>query len=205
MSETQVQNNLPNTYSMQAVKFRFKKDKLGNQRPSIEMKMPVPTAEGVVEILTKGDKKQWDLVEEALYEVVRGTLAGFVAEESFDPAKFDVSKLFWEAIANMPKEDRRSSSIPEEQWNAFVSAYLEVMPSVTKKTPEQIENATKLFVRKLAPVKSDKGVVGKLKDQLALFAQQPQAEQFSDILELLLKRCETYLSADDMAAIVGNL
>lgn len=205
MSTENIQSNIPNTYSMQEFNFRFKKDKLGNQRPSIKMQAPVPTADGVVEILTKADKKQWSLIEEAMYSVVRDTLGGFVAEESFDPATFDVSKLFWEAIANMPKEDRRSSTIPDEQWQGFVASYLEVMPSVTGKTPEQVKNATEVFVRKLVPVKSNKKLVEKLKEQLALYAQQPAAEQFSDVLDLLLKRCDTYLAADDLASIVSNL
>lgn len=204
-TDNQVQSNIPNTYSMQEFNFRFKKDKLGNQRPSIKMQAPVPTADGVVEILTKGDKKQWALIEEAMYSVVRDTLGGFVAEESFNPETFDVSKLFWEAIANMPKEDRRSSTIPEEQWTGFVASYMEVMPSVTGKTPEQVKNATEVFVRKLVPVKSNKKLVEKLKEQLALYAQQPAAEQFSDVLDLLLKRCDTYLAADDLASIVSNL
>lgn len=205
MSNETVQSNIPNTYSMKEFNFRFKKDKLGNQRPSIKMNAPVPTADGVIDILQKGDEKQWSLIEEAMYGIVRDTLAGYVSEESFNSETFDTAKLFWQAIANMPKEDRRSSTIPEEQWAGFVASYLEIMPSVTGKTPEQVKNATEVFVRKLVPIKSNKPLVGKLKEQLALYAQQPQAEAFSDVLDLLLKRCDTYLAADDMASIVGNL
>jgi hypothetical protein len=210
MSETQnavseVQSNIPKTFALKEFTFRFKKDKLGNQRPTVKMNAPVPTADGIIEILQKGDEKQWSLVEEAMYDVVRATFAGYVAEESFNPETFDTSKLFWQAIANMPKEDRRSSNIPEEQWTGFVASYMEIMPSVTGKTPEQVKNATEVFIRKMVPLKSNKKMIEKLKEQLALYSQQPAAEQFSDVLELLLKRCDTYLQADDLAAIVGNL
>ena len=79
------------------------------------------------------------------------------------------------------------------------------MPSLTGKTTKQVENATEVFVRKLLPVKSNKKVVEKLKEQLALYASQPSAESFTDILDLLLKRCDTYMAADDMTSIIGNL
>jgi hypothetical protein len=205
MNAPQVQSALDNTHTMQEVNFRFKKDKLGNQRPAIKMNMPVLTAEGVAQILTEGDEKQFALIQEACYSITRDTLAGFVSEESFDPATFDISKLFWKSIANMPKEDRRSSTIPEELWTAFVADYQSVMPSVSGKTPEQVKNATDVYVRKMVPVKTNKKLTEKLKEQLALYSAQPSAEAYSDILELLIKRCDTYLAADDMQQILSNL
>lgn len=200
-----VQSALDNTHTLQEFNFRFKKDKLGNQRPAIKMNAPVLTAEGLAQILTTGDAKQFSLVQEACYSIVRDTLAGFVAEDSFDPASFDISKLFWSAIANMPKEDRRSSTIPEELWTAFVADYQAVMPSVSGKTADQVKNATDVYVRKMVPVKTNKKLTEKLKEQLSLYSAQPSAEAYSDILELLVKRCDTYLAADDMQQILSNL
>lgn len=202
---TTVQSNLDNTHVFKEATFRFKKDKLGNQRPSIKMQIPVLTPEGVVKILESGDQKQWDLLQEAVYDVVRGTLAGYVAEESFNVESFDISKLYWQAIANMPKEDRRSSQIPEEVWAAFVADYIAVMPGLTGKTAKQVENATEVFVRKMVPVKTNKPVLSKLKEQIALYSSQPSAEPFTEILDLLIRRCDSYLAADDLEAIVGNL
>lgn len=202
---TTVQSTLDETHTLKETTFRFKKDKLGNQRPSIKMSIPVLTPQGVVKILESGDQKQWDLLQEACYDVVRDTLAGFVAEESFNAETFDISKLFWHAIANMPKEDRRSSQIPEEVWAAFVADYIAVMPGLTGKTAKQVENATEVFVRKMVPVKTNKPVLGKLKEQIALYASQPSAEQFTEIVDLLVRRCDSYLAADDLEAIVGNL
>jgi len=192
-------------HSLQDVTFRFKKDKMGNKRADVKARIPVLTQEGVANILTSGDLKQWALLEEAMYDVVRSTMASDVADENFNLDCYDLTKLTWEKIANMPKEDRRSSQISEEQWAAFAVNYQAVMPALTSKTAEQVKNATEVFVRKLVPVKTNKGLVGKLKEQLAIYSSQPSAEQFTDILDLLVRRCDTYLAEDDMAAIVGNL
>jgi predicted house-cleaning noncanonical NTP pyrophosphatase (MazG superfamily) len=202
---TTVQSAIDNTHTLQEFKFRFKKDKLGNQRPTVVIQAPVPTADGIVKMLSEGDAKQFALVQEALYNTVRDVLGGFVSEDNFDATSFDISKLFWQNIANMPKEDRRSSTIPEELWTGFVADYCVVMPSVSGKTPEQVKNATDVYIKKMVPVKTNKKLTEKLKEQLALYSAQPSAEQFSDILELLIKRCDTYLAADDMKAILENL
>lgn len=200
-----VQSAIDNTHILQEFKFRFKKDKMGNQRATVVMQAPVPTADGIVKMLTDGDQKQFSLVQEALYNTVRDVLGGFVAEDNFDAAAFDISKLLWQNIANMPKEDRRSSTIPEELWTAFVADYCAVMPSVSGKTADQVKNATEVFVKKMAPVKTNKKLTEKLKEQLALYSAQPSAEAYSDILELLIKRCDTYLAADDMKSVLENL
>lgn len=187
-------------------KFRFKKDKLGTQRPEVKLQVPVPTLTGLVEILTSGDAKQFQLLQDSCYDVIRDVLSSMVAErEDISQENLDLSKLTWSAIANMPKEDRRSSSIPEELWAAFVADYIAVMPGLTSKSEEAVKNATEVYVRKFAPWKSQKGIISKLKEQLALYAGTPNAEQFSDILDLLVRRADAYLAADDLAAIAGNL
>jgi len=202
---SEVQNNLDKFHTLKEVTFRFKKDKLGNQRPTVTFQAPILTPEGIANILTTGDAKQWNLLEEALYEKVRSVAAGFVGEESFDLDKFDITQLTWQAIANMPKEDRRSSAISEETWAGFVADYISVMPALTGKTQDQAKNATDVYVRKMVPVKTNKKLLAKLKEQLALYASQPSAENFTDILDLLLKRCDTYMAADDMTEILSNL
>jgi hypothetical protein len=202
---TEIKSAIDNLRSMEEMVFRFKKDKLGNQRPSVKVSAPVPTAEGIVSILTSGDEKQWGLIKEALYDMVRNALAGYVSEESFDPATFDSAKLNWEALANMEKTDRRSSTIPEELWTAFTADYISVMPAVTGKTAKQVENATEIFTRKMTPVKSNKPLIAKLKEQLALYTAQPSAEPYTEIIDFLVKRCDTYLAADDMAAVISNI
>lgn len=203
---TAVENNVDESFVMREFAFRFKKDKMGNQRPSIKLKAPVPTANGIAKILTEGDAKQFELLQDACADIVRDVLASYVSEnETISQESLDLNKLFWQAIANMPKEDRRSSTIPEELWTGFVADYIAVMPGLTGKSQDACKNATEVYVRKFAPWKSQKNILAKLKEQLALYMSQPSAEQFTDILELLVRRVDTYLAADDLAAIAGNL
>lgn len=186
--------------------FRFKKDNLGNKRDNVEGKIPVPSVQGLVTIIETGGK-QLDLVLESLYDVVRSVAQEKVSNDenikSLDQIPF--KELSWEAIANMSKEDRRANAIPAEQWAAFTKKYIEVMPGMTSKPVEAITNHTVVYVKKFAQFKTDKETLRKLKTMLGLFGETAGAEEFSDILELLNKRADTYLAADDVAALRANL
>lgn len=186
--------------------FHFKKDKLGNKRQSVELKLPVPSVEGIVAIIEKGGK-ELELLQDAMYDVIRAQAAGIVSDdEKISQATFDVSKILWTTIANMPKADRRSSAISTEVWEAFAKDYIEVMPSVTGKSVEAVTNATVVFLKKFSIVKTNKEVISKLKDQLALYMEHTKnADQFTEILELLVNKADSYLSANDVELLVQNL
>lgn len=186
--------------------FNFKKDKLGNKRPSVKGSIPIPSVEGFIAIIEAGGKG-FELLQDAAYDLVRGVVAEDVAnnEALKELSELDMSKYSWEKIATMPKEDRRSSSIPEETWKAFCDDYIKVMPPLTQKSVEAVTNATLVYLKKFAPWKSDKNTISKLKGQLAIYADQPSAEQFSEILELLVRRADTYLAANDLTLVASNL
>jgi hypothetical protein len=186
--------------------FRFKKDKLGNKRANVKCEaVPVPSAEGLVEILTKGGK-ELELLLEVAADTVRSVLADIVgSNEDFDPAKFDFSAVLWEKVANMPKEDRRSSAIATEIWEGFVADYIAYMPGATAKTLEQVTLATEIYVKKMAPIKSNKTLLGKLKEQIALYSNSPNAEQFQEVIELLVRRTDNYLTANEAVILEENL
>ena len=188
------------------VSFRFNKDKMGNKRPTVTGKMPVPSVEGFVRILEQGGKGL-ELLRDAAYDVVRSVIGEVVGqnENLKSTDELDFSKFTWEAIASMPKEDRRSASIPEEQWKAFAEDYIKVMPAVTGKDVSAVTNATVVYLKKFSIVKTDKNILQKLQSQLAIYIEQPSAEQFADILEVLTRRVSTYLAADDVEAIKSNL
>lgn len=198
--------NADKTVDIADFSFRFKKDKMGNQRPKVELKLPVPSYEGIVAILEAGGK-QLDLLRDAIYDVVRSVAADIVADnEKISQENFPVDKISWKAIAEMPKEDRRSSTIAKEVWEAFAADYLEVMPGVTNKSVEAIGNAVEVYLKKFSIVKGRKDVLGKLKEQLGLYMEHSKkAEEFQEILDLLFKRIETYMAADDVEALVANL
>lgn len=186
--------------------FRFKKDKLGNQRQAVALKAGVPSVEGIVKILETGGKGL-ELLQDAMYDVVRAALASWVGDdEKASQETLDFSKFTWEAIANQPREDRRASSITPEQWSAFAADYQAVMPGITGKNADQVASAATVYLKKFSLVKTNKPVIEMLKGQLALYADNsPNAEEHAEILELLVRKADTYLKADDVATLVANL
>lgn len=183
--------------------FRFKKDKMGNKRPAVELKIPVPSVEGIVEILRAGGK-ELDLLQDVLFSTVKGVAGEFVSnDEKISQETLPVAQLFWSVIANMPKAER--ATISTEQWESFGADYLSVMPSVTGKTPDQVGLALQLFLKKLASVKTNKPVLKVLQTQLGLYMETSNAEQFSDVLELLNRRLDAYLSAEEPVILAENL
>jgi len=209
----------PAEYDSVEMKFRYKKTELGTQRQTVELKVPVPNVNGLIDIIQKGieagvdttgkpNSKSIQLLLEVMQDTIRGSLAGFLGENEtvVDASGVVFSKHTWDAIANTPKADRRSNQIPEEQWKSFVEDYVTVMPGVTGKTKEQVSNATTVFVKKFSIVKTNKPVIQVLKDQLALYVNNsPKAEEFSDIIELLNSKADAYLSSDDIQKLVANL
>lgn len=187
-------------------KFRWKKDKLGAQRPMIETKGPTVSTFGIAEIFNKGGKGL-DLLKEVAYDTVRSAVADWLGNnESATSDNIPWAQFTWEAIANQPREDRRASSIPEETWKDFVSDYIAIMPGVTNKSEEAVTNATIVYLKKFSMIKSDKASLKKLQDQLALYTEHSKkAEDFSEILELLNKKLKTYLESDDVQLLVANL
>lgn len=187
-------------------KFRFRKDKLGNQRPNIEFKGPVPSVEGFVDILEKGGKGL-EFLKEVAYNAVRDAMLAYIADnESATADNIPLEKFTWEAIANQPREDRRASQFTEADWEAFAKDYIEVMPAATNKTVENVTNATVVYLKKFSIVKTNKEVLSKLKDQLGLYLEHSKnAEQHAEIVEFLLKKADTYLKSDDVELLVNNL
>jgi len=188
--------------------FRFKKDKLGNKRANVELKGFIPSVEGIVDILQKGGKGL-ELLQEVIYDTIRTSIGAVVSDdETFSQAKYDATAAdyTWDKIANQPREDRRASSISEEVWQAFAADYLAVMPSVANKTAEQLGNAVAVFTKKFAQVKTNKEVIKMLKAQLGLYVEHTtRGEEFQEIIDLLDRKADSYLNANDTELLVQNL
>ena len=208
MSETQptIVANVDNTVEAKEMVFRFKKDKLGNKRPDVKVDVDVPSVEGVVDILSRGDKNEIALLLEAIYGTVRSAAAGYVSDdENMTAETFPFDKVTWTAIANQPKEDRRSNTISDDAWEAFIADYIAVMPGLTNKTEDQVTRATIVYRKKFAPWKTDKKTINLLVAQLGLYMETKNAEEHTEIIEMLLSRAKSYLSADDLVAVAQNL
>lgn len=195
-------------------KFRFKKDKMGNQRAGFEVQLPVPTVSGIANILVKRSeepqgKKAFELLMDAVKDTIRsvaGSLIGADAgiDGSNAAAKLQ-SLLDWFAIANMPKADRRAA-IDEEVWNTFVTDYIEIMPALSNKSVDQVTSATQVYVKKFSMFKTDKTTLRNLQNQLALYiSNTKKGEEVQEVLELLSDKLTAYLAADDVEQLRASL
>jgi hypothetical protein len=178
--------------------FRFKKDGLGNKRQNVELRVPVPSAEGLAAILTDGGKPLELLIDIAA-DFVRTQVASYVGDtEEVNQENFPTDKFGFAYLANLPKEDRRSAAIAKEVWEEFAKDYILVMPARTGKSVDAVTNAADLFIKKLTPAKTNKKVINKLKEQISIYAETENAERFEEVLSFLVRRADAYLAADDV-------
>jgi len=182
--------------------FHFRKDELGNKRPSIQLELPVPTKYGIIEIIKAGGK-QLDLLLEVTAGVIYAQQRSIISDDvEFTADKFDPSKVTWDFIANIPRSERTGSGIAKETWEAFAKDYSTVVISHAGKTADQAANAAKILVGKFQQVKTNKPVITKLLDNINVwFANTPNAEDFADVYAFLVNKAETLLKADDNALL----
>jgi hypothetical protein len=182
--------------------FRTVKDaKTGieTKRPTVALPVPVPSLEGIVEILSKGPGKEVDLLVEAVTAVILEQAREYINEhEEVNADNFPYEMLSWETIANLPKAERRGGGISKEVWEDFAKDYVEVMPGVTGKKKESVEMAAKVFVAKFAGATTNKPVLKLLQQQLAVYASNTtQGEQFAPCIEFLMNKLEKLLNTDE--------
>ena len=184
-------------------KFNFKKSKdkdtgIETTRESLILALPYPSVEGVITILNTGGK-QLELLMDAVEKVIEAQARDIISDGpeglAMNAGNFPVDKVSWEFIANMPKVARRGGGIPKEVWDDFATDYLEVMPTATGKTVEQIATASKILQSKLVGVKTNAPVLELLVGQLAIYADTSEnIEEYMPCVEFLLDRAETYLN-----------
>ena len=214
MSETQttqaVAPTFDNTVDKVPVKFRFKKTKdeatgLESQRPTVELELPLITVEGAIAAFNAGDK-QLELIIETMRDIQIARAREIINEkEDITTETFPYAQLSWEAIANLPKAERRGGGISKETWEEFAKDYIAVMPGVTGKDVEKITNAAKIFLNKFNAIKTNKPVIKMLKDQLGLYiTNSPNAETYADCVEFLTNKAQALLDISD-ADLLANL
>lgn len=177
--------------------FHFRKDDKGKKRDSINIVAKVPTIYGLAEIFNRGGKdltKMINLVEDAIEEHIRNVLT---EGKDLTAANFPLDQATWEAYVAVPDTERKLRGIAKEIWEAFKADYEAVMPAIVGKSVEQIKRGAKLLIdERFSSIKSDKKVVAKLQEYLALYSQTPNAEQFADCLLFLNDKAEILLKAD---------
>lgn len=192
----------------------FKKEKIrdadgkvigeGKKLPSVKIPAPVPTQEGILDIVQAGGK-ELELLLDAVAEVVGTQLRELVnalrekdPNAEIKPEMVDTSKLLWSIIANTPKATRRGLGITEEDWDDFAADYRAIMPKVTGKDNDRIEKHIQIFKRKLQPVRNDKKALGVLAEMLQLWAANTSAmEDNQTVYEYLKERADTLMKEEE--------
>ena len=141
---TPINPNFNRLEDIKNFKFYFRKDELGNKRAQVELNLPTPSVEGIIAILEKGGKGL-ELLLDTVADVIGEQARGIVDENlTISQETFPLDRATWDFIANLEKAARRGGGIPKDTWEAFAKDYVEVMPSLTGKTAEQIGNAAKI-------------------------------------------------------------
>lgn len=206
---TQIVPGADANVQIEKFEFRFKKDKLGNKRENLELEVPVPNLTGIISIIEKGGKG-FAMLQDVVSDAIRAAVAGWVADTDADKASqatLPLANFAWDFLANQDKKDRRSTIISEDAWTAFGQDYVAVMKRVQpSKTEEMLLNAVKVYLAKFAMFKTDKVTLQKMKGQLAIYMENTEAgDDHVEILDLLTRRLENYLAADDVAALAAAL
>lgn len=195
------------------VTYHFKKEKVRNEKgekigegkklPSTKGTVPVPSAEGIIEIVSAGGpalKFLQDVMQDAVFTHGRALVDAW-RESNPDkevPAEvLDASKLGWDFLANLPQGERRGLGITDEDWEDFFGDYREVMPKATGKDLDRIEKHIAIYKKKFSAVRNDKKALGVLNDMLALYATSTgNLEDNEKVYDYLKKRVETLLQED---------
>jgi len=200
---TKIKANFNNQVDIKETKFHFRKvtdpeTKIETKRATVELPLPVLSVEGIIAVLEKGGK-ELELLQEAVASVIIEVAREYVNDHlEVNAHNFPYDLLSWERIANLPQADRRGNGIAKEVWEDFAADYIAVMPAVSNKSKESVELAAKVFLSKFANCKTNKPVLGLLKDQLALYiTNTPNGEQFAACVQFLDTKLETLLNTDE--------
>jgi len=197
------------------VDVHFKKEKIknaagevigeGKKLPSIKLNVPVPSMEGILEIIQAGGK-ELELLQDAIFDQVYGQLRTLVNDirsknpdtDEIKPEQIDLKQLAWSVIANLPKGERRGLGISDDDWDSFAADYRSIMPKVTGKDLDRIEKHIQLFKKKFYPCRNDKKALQVLHDALQLWAANTSLmEDNQEVYEYLKGRAETLLAEEE--------
>lgn len=203
----EIKANFDNKIDVLETGFHFRKvtdpkTKIETKRNSVILPLPVPSVEGIIDIIQNGGAGL-TLLQEAVRDVLVETAREYIdANEDVTSANFPYNILAWNAIANLPKSDRRGGGIAKEVWADFAKDYILVMPAIIGKSEEVVTNATKIFLSKFAQCKTNKPILNKLKDYLAIYINNTaRGEEFAEAVDWLDKKITTLLETGEQALL----
>jgi hypothetical protein len=199
----EIKANFNNKVDIIETAFHFRKSvdketKIETKRNSVVLPLPVPSVEGITDILTTGGKGL-ELLQEVIADYIASKAREYVNDnEDVSSTNFPFATLNWETIANLPKADRRGNGISETVWKEFAADYITVMPALINKSLDAVTQATQIFLTKFARIKTNKPILSKLREYLVIYLNNTQnGEQFADCVEFLDKKITAFLSVSE--------
>ena len=179
------------------------------KRETIEVKIPVPSIEGLIAIFEAGGKSL-DLLQQAVQEVIASAIKDRLSDDSsITSVNFPYADFTWEAIANQPESERKGRGISKEVWEDFIKDYIVVMPGLTGKEQKFIEKQAAILAQKLQPLKNHENkdkMLPKFKELLTVYVSgSASAEQFIECVEFINKKIDTFLNSEKDSNLESNL
>lgn len=218
----------PNGYvNMVKQNFHFKKEKdvlgpvgedgkptvltVGTKHPTVEMYLPVPKRERLIEILSNPEKfvKENELINGAIFDVIYGVARGQINEfrdneankgKTVTPAVLNYDKLDFTAIANTPKAERGAYSPSDEELKSFLESYAEYMPAIAAKSPEVIKKHVELFQAGFKKQRAQKEILELFSNMIALYATKAPTdtvEENQQVVEYFANKLDRWLKTEE--------
>jgi len=190
-----IKANYNSQVNVKPVVFRFKTSKDADgvelKRDALELPIPYPSVQGIVDILEAGGK-DLELLQDAVDSIITAQARIMITDDhGINAVNLDTSKLSWSAIANMPKAERSGGGIAKEVWEDFANDYIKTMPEVTGKGVEPITRAAKILQGKFASVKTNVEVINFLLTQIALYVENSKrVDEFTSCVEFLVDKAD---------------
>lgn len=175
------------------------------KRKPVVIAVPQLTIAGIIGILRSTNDKAKSLLLDSVNSVyvnfVQEKLNELPRHEEINVSSLDLSDVDWDKIAEIPADERKARGIPEELWKAFAENYKGIMPALTGRPLERIENHVKFFLTKFNTCKGNKKLVEELGKLLDKWAENTEElEQFLPIYNSLSTKVTNILNASDEAA-----
>lgn len=189
--------------------FRNPKDtKEEDKKPTLELKLPYITDNGLIEALSDDKQREWikQIVNDRIYDaaeiLVRRDEKPVTTQTEMDA---EASSLTIEFLANVPTSQRKTTGISKEDWDMFKTEYPALMiANGIDKT--KAENQQKMFSNRLQTIKTNKMILTKLRPMLELWNSKvpetdPNAEVFGKIYTFLDAKFTEFLAVTDDAIL----
>lgn len=200
-------------YINKTFKFNFKKRTIKDEngqtigeiakKPSIEVALPVLSAQGVIDAISAGGKEAeviLDAVNFIFYQAARQQFDDVIenmanADDEVKSSDLNFDKLQLSFLANLPPATRGGAAISEDEWNFFFQDYLAVMVAATGKEERRIANQIEHF-KKPNRCKANQAVLEVLVDQLSIYvSKSANIEDTAQAAERLLGKFQGWIDA----------